>query len=274
MKYTIVIIRPPNYPFSDCFHEVAETVMYGLRSLGHEAEMRDNVFRRNTQHIVFGAHLLPANAPLPEGSILYNLEQVGGGNIGQMQQLAKSYPVWDYSRVNVEEWAKKGIEAVHVPVGYVPEMTRITPQHEDIDVLFYGSVNARRIAILHELRRRKINLVVRVNDAYKDDLNNLIARAKIVLNVHYYESKIFEIVRVGYALANKKAVVSEASADDYQELKGGLCIVPYSEIPDACMSLLMDDNYRKALARQGFENFSSLHEADILNAALREAVPA
>ncbi len=39
--------------------------------------------------------------------------------------------------------------------------------------------------------------------------DELISRAKVVLNVHFYPTAIFEIVRVSYLLANRKAVVGE-----------------------------------------------------------------
>jgi hypothetical protein len=40
-----------------------------------------------------------------------------------------------------------------MPVGYVPELERIRPAPaEDIDVLFFGSVNDRRQRVLDQLR--------------------------------------------------------------------------------------------------------------------------
>lgn len=268
MRYTVVIIRPTGYRFSDCFLEVAETLMYGLRELGHEAEIRENKLRRESTHIFLGPHLVPNYVDFPEGSILYNLEQVDGGNIGCLESLAKRYAVWDYSAVNVEAWKKRGAWAKHVPIGYAPELSRIEPKPQTIDVLFYGSINERRKRIVDELRRMGFNVVARINDAYGKALESLIARAKIVLNVHFYESKIFEIVRVGYALANKKAVVSEVSADDYPHLREGLEIAPYAKIVASCEKLLKSAEERTALARRGFELFSKVHEAEYLKVAL------
>jgi hypothetical protein len=48
---------------------------------------------------------------------------------------------------------------------------------------------------------------------YGEERDALIARARIVLNVHYYESKVFEVVRVSYLLANRKCVLSESGSD-------------------------------------------------------------
>lgn len=272
MKFTLVIVRPPGYRFSDCFKEVSETVMYGLRALGHEAETTENKFRHNTRHIIFGAHLLSPDSSFPPDTVLYNLEQVEGGNIGNLGIIGGKYTIWDYAKPNCDAWAKKRIQAVHVPIGYVPEMTRIYPVKEDIDVLFYGSMNERRRIVLKQLIESGLNVEIRVNDTYGEDLDYLIARAKVILNVHYYEAKVFEIVRVGYALANKKAVVSEESVDDYPQLLGGLVIRPYDEIVDACVELVNDQINREYLGLNGWRVYSEMKETDILSSAIGVSV--
>lgn len=266
----MVIVRPNGYRFSDCFLEVADTVAYGLKSLGHDTRVVENDFRPQDAQIIFGSHLLSRKFPLPENSLLYNLEQIAGGNVGGMMELAKTHVVWDYAAPNVQEWKRIGVDAVHVPVGYSPEMTRIDPVDESIDVLFYGSMNGRRMAVISELFRKGLQVRIRVNDAYGSALDSLIARAKVILNLHYYESKIFEIVRVGYALANRKAVVSEKSVDDYPELSGGIECVPYNSLVDACVDLVKNSDKRRTLAKRGFELYSQMKEAEILEAALND----
>lgn len=247
---------------------MADTIKYGLRELGHDAEVMENKLRHESTHIFLGPHLVPRYMDFPPESILYNLEQVDGGNIGALADLAKRYTVWDYSAMNVEAWKRRGVWAQHVPIGYVPELSRVEPHTETIDVLFYGSLNERRKRIIDELRRRGFNVVMRVNDAYGKTLESLIARAKIILNVHFYESKIFEIVRVGFALANKKTVVSEESADDYPHLREGLAIAPYAKIVESCERLLKSSDDRVKLAQRGFELFSKIHESEYLRPVL------
>lgn len=242
--------------------------MYGLKALGHQSEITENAFRRGSQHIVFGGHLLSADSVLPNDSVLYNLEQVNGGHVGNLATLAKKYTLWDFAKPNCESWAGLDIEARHVPIGYVPEMTRIIPAEKDIDVLFYGSMNPRRHAIIEQLTRLGLNVVSRVNDAYGAVLDSLIARAKIILNIHYATTQLFEIVRVGYALANSKAVVSEQSVDDYPELKDGISIRPYSALVDACKELLAKHKHRAELELRALESFRRMPENEYLEAAL------
>lgn len=260
-KYTVVIIRPKDYLHSDCFKEVATAVTFGIRRMGHECEMAENAFRIGSQHIIFGGHLL-GDVKLPENSILYNLEQVGGGNIGVMPSLAKRSQVWDYSLKNVEDWKAIGIEAAHVPFCYVPELTKLNGSCDDTtDVLFYGCLNERRQKIVNALKSRGVNVETKFG-CYGDDLLAAMNKAKIILNVHFYDSKIFEVVRVGYALANKKAVVSETSADDsdYSHLRDGIKTVEYESVVDACVKLLKNESERKEIANKGFHAYSAMTE--------------
>ena len=55
-----------------------------------------------------------------------------------------------------------------------------------------------------------LNIVFK-NNAWGIVRNELIARSKIILNIHFYLSGILETPRVSYAVANKKFIISENS---------------------------------------------------------------
>ena len=126
--------------------------------------------------------------------------------------------MWDSLR-NIEKWkAMNRLHAPsHVPLGYVPELSQIkASQAQDIDVLFYGSLNERRTAILIALKNAglKVHTVFGVYGKQRDEV---IARCKVVLNIHFYETRVFEFVRIAYLLANSKAGVSECSSENEME---------------------------------------------------------
>ncbi len=152
-----------------------------------------------------------------------------------------------------------------VPIGWVPQLTRIQAAEEDIDVLFYGSLNERRRAVLEELRRRgaRVHVAFGVYGAQRD---SLVARSRIVLNVHYYQAKVFEIVRVSYLLANRRAVVSERGRDPREEaeFEHGVAFAPYDGLVDRCLALLADDEERRRLAKAGFRVMSARRETEYL----------
>jgi hypothetical protein len=96
----------------------------------------------------------------------------------------------------------------------------------------------------------------------------LIGRAKLVLNLHYYEAKLFEIVRVSYLMANGIPVVTEESPDIPEDLRPGLAIAPYEKLAETCKDLVNDLARRVELGRKAFECFSKRDEGEILRKAL------
>src|SRR5580704_10389851 len=247
-RFQITLVRPDGFLHSEAFREVAETLQFGLRSIGHTAQIQENVLDAAATNVLLGAHLLTPQdiSLLPPGSILYNLEQLGGPSLPkQFYEVAVKHRVWDYSLQNIETWKvlKCARPPVHVPLGYVPELSRIKPAPtQDIDVLFYGSLNERRTRIVKALKDAgaKVHTVFGI---YGKERDELIARSKIVLNVHFYDAKIFEIVRVSYLLANSKAIVTECCSDTEieQGLADGVLGLPYSSLVGGCLSLLQDE---------------------------------
>jgi len=270
--YLISIIRPKDYIHSSCFVEVAETLQYALRSLGHKSAILENVVDPQVTNIILGAHLLTLEdiKALPSGSIIYNLEQLDSDHLsGAYYNLATRYQVWDYSLLNIEKWKERdcAFTPLLVEVGYVHELRRI-PRHQtqDIDVLFYGSVNDHRAEILKKLREAGVK-VHSVFGVYGEERDALIARSKIILNLHYYKTNLFEIVRVSYLLTNSKAVVTEVSPD-IGAIRDGVAVFEYDAIVTGCLDLLRDDEKRLSLEARGFALFSRRNAAHILSQAL------
>ena len=274
MKFAVVIVSFPGYVHSQCFEEVAEAVHRGLLELGH-VSMRTNDLSSvepGWRPIVFGSHLLHSSTLFPPGTILYNLEQVGAANVTEDNfRLYGKHALWDYSAANVRKLKELGLDAALVPIGYAETLTRIAPVEEDIDVLFYGAMNQRRADIIQELRYRGAN-VVALEGIYGAERDAMIARAKLVLNIHYYETSVFESARMVYLLANKKCVLSEDSVDP--DFVGGLVFAPYDELVDACRVLLGDEEKRKQIAEKGFEIVRARTMTEDLRAALQSSTSA
>ncbi len=280
-RFHITLVRPEGFLHTEAFREVAETLQFGLRSIGHTAQIQDNSIDPSATNILLGAHLLPAAdaSMVPPGSILYNLEQLGGPSLPKhFYELARRCQVWDYSLHNIATWnvMRCPTPPVHVPLGYIPELSRIkAAPAQDIDVLFYGSLNERRTQIVKALKDAgaKVHILFGV---YGEERDKFISRSKIILNVHFYDAKIFEIVRVSYLLANSKAVVTELCPDT--EVEKGLADAvqgcPYNSLVQACLSLLHNDDSRRKLEARGFQWFSQRKESDILSNAISQSAAA
>ena len=273
-RYSIWIVSPPNYLHSHAFDEVAIGLHAAFRALGLDADVVHDSSRLGDVTIVLGCNLLKGVAPPPPDKrlILFNLEQITPNSPWLTQDylaLLGRYPVWDYSQGNIAELAKMGIRAAHCGIGYAPGLTRIASAPEDIDVLFVGSVNERRLIVLKQLAEKGINVDARFN-LYGAERDAFVARAKIILNVHFYDARLFEIVRVSYLLANKKCVVSETGSDTTfeKQFESGVAFAPYAALAETCMRLLQNPVEREAVAETGFNRFKAMPQTEYLKRVL------
>ncbi|MEB3072029.1 glycosyltransferase family protein [[Mycobacterium] vasticus] len=279
MRFAVAIVSPPNFQHSRAFDEVAEGLHHALLALGHDSVLTDRLDLDERRTIVLGGNILIRRSMKPpKNPIFYNLEQLGedlpSATLPAFYDLFRRYPTWDYSQANIEYLAGLGLpRPIHVPIGYVPELTRITPAPEDIDVLFYGAPYERRYAVLKDLHDRGLR-VKWLSGVYGASRDAWIARSKIVLNMHYWDAKIFEIARVSYLLANKRAVVSERGDDPAleHELKSGVAFADYDDLVDRCVELLADERARRELAEQGYQLFSARDQVAIVDRALSASV--
>lgn len=273
-------VAPEGYVHHRAFDEVVETLEYAARTLDYHVDVVWNALPQDGLNLVVGAHLLePAVArTLTAATVVCNFEPIDlQSTFTDWSRLdaVRSATVWDYSIRNVEyiRALTGNVNLTHVPIGYAPGLSRIAPAgSQDIDVLFYGSLNDRRAYILDQLEARGLT-VVRMFGVYGEERDALIARAKVVLNVHYYEARILELVRVSYLLANRKAVVAEYDertelADD---LKEGLRLARYDELVESAVQLVSDDEARRSLEVNGFATMTRRRAEAILDAPLANA---
>jgi hypothetical protein len=278
-QFSIWIVSPANYVHSRCFEEVALGLQEAFACLELEAPIVTDPTLVRGSAVVLGANLLSLiPKPWPERLVLFNLEQIEEGSPWMKPEyieLLKRYPVWDYSARNLARLKAHGIDHVVLcGIGYMPALTRIGPVSDEFDVLFVGSINQRRRAVLDELAR-KGKSVSAGHVVYGDQRDKLISAAKVVLNMHYYESQVFEIVRVSYLLANSKCVVSESGQDDWLEapLRDGIAFTTYEGLTETCLRLLEQPRERARLAATGFERFCGLSQVPMLSRALASLGP-
>jgi glycosyltransferase involved in cell wall biosynthesis len=266
---TVITVIPAGHIHAAALAELAETVLYGLRRLGYDAAQTPDLMAAKGRIVLVGAHLLPGDAVIPGDAIIYNSEHITWIKSADesYRNLLREYQVWDYSASNatlLTEWLGKHVH--HVPLGYATELSRISrPPEQDIDVLFYGSLNPRRAAVLDQLRQAGL-AVKYAFGVYGEERDALIARAKVVLNVHYYLPGVFENVRVAYLMANRKAVIAEVNMGENvdADLLPGIVTVPYGELAGACRLWVDDDNGRRQLEEMAFRTFAARDMTSIL----------
>ncbi|UCD57360.1 MAG: hypothetical protein JSV16_16390 [Candidatus Hydrogenedentota bacterium] len=257
-KYRISLIMPKGYTHSLCFKEIAELLKGSLNSVGFDCDMKINELADNRINIILGYHLLKFDeALLRYRYIPYQLEQLeakGGWYSENVKRLLENaYEVWDYSEENIGLLNRLNIEAKHLPIGYHESLELIDHETEkDVDILFYGSIGERRRRVLDRLS--DIANVKVLFGVYGEQRDAFISRARIILNIHYYSTEIFEAPRISYLLNNGCFVVSETSPNNPYEAVN-LCLVPYDRIVETCMHYLKHPEEMEDMRRSGYADF-------------------
>ena len=268
----IVIIAPSKYEHWRGLSEISETLKHGFESIGILASQSINTLSPGSTNILLGWHLMNEiqESNLPKNCIIYNLEQLDHLNqalVERLRRLSTNHKIWEYSKKNIEKLTAIGVNMVqHVPIGTMPALSRIKKApNQDIDVLFYGSINPRRKAILDSLMEEGLSVIAAFG-VYGNERDVLISRSKIVLNLHFYESSILEMVRLSYLWANKIAVVAECNS--ITEIPHGMekaaLFLPYPKLVNGCKALIKNATDRESLGLRAYGLMTSRSETEFL----------
>lgn len=271
MRFAIRIQDRQRSRVAACFDDLAAALASALRLSGHTVVFGDGIDGGRT--IIFNA----TNACdwLPGDAILFNAEQVATGrNLIKNLSLFQSHVVWDYSRANIDWLKSNGVgRAVLCAIGYVPEMEKIPSVEPDVDVLWYGALNDRRQEVLYDLERAGL-YVHRLDGVYGEQRDHWVARARVILNWHFEDKAIFEIVRCSHLFANRKAVVTEAGGldPDLEALAHSAAVaVERDGVADACLRLCRDSTARKAIESCGYSQFTRIDFAKSVRDAIAQS---
>lgn len=106
------------------------------------------------------------------------------------------------------------VKIYYVPLSYNPYFKELgkllsDTKEKTIDVLFYGVLTPRRQSLITLLTNNKLKVVSVIRQNY-DQLNILINKSKIVLDIFSYEeNKVFDYYRLSYLLTNGVFVIIE-----------------------------------------------------------------
>lgn len=212
MKITICILQPAGYIHSLALLEVGEYFKCKLEGLHHKVELVKNRFDWSGLNIVLGAHTLREKVDLPRQTIIFNSEQFGketiwNSNSFYLDSLRRNF-IWDYSRQNLENFDSN--QSTLVEFGYEQKLDRIKSKNKSsIDLLFYGSVNPRRKLIIQKLLESNVKVKI-IQNIYAGERDLFISESKCILNLHFYETQIFQTVRCFYPLTNRIPILTES----------------------------------------------------------------
>ncbi len=257
-----VVVSPSSkeFPVAHALDDVADMLLGGLKEAGLEATRSSHPVVGAT-NLILGAHLGIEASSWFSAASLSRMKSAGGRMIiyqtevwssswwtqAFWQRMRSADEVWDYSLENIRKYEfRPSLPAVRrVPLG--PSQSVLvspgTEEEKTVDVLFFGSMNARRLGAMERLRDR--GLVVEVLEGFGDTRAAAIRRAKVVLNMHYYEGAPYEQARLVPLLASGIPVVSEVSSGDEWIASAILHKVEYEHLADECMVLVEHAELRR-----------------------------
>lgn len=205
---------------------------------------------------------------LPDAYIAYQLEQSVSSRWfteDYIRKLENSYAIFDYSLNNIDFLQKKGLyyqKMYFMPIGYNSAYEKLHSEEieEEYDVLFYGDINnERRQKFLSALKEKfKVKIVAEV---FGKALYNELRKAKVIVNIHYYEGALLETTRLFECLSLGKMIVSETSSDidEHQALEKSVDFVPVNDIQKMCERVeywLNNETKRRDKIKQNIQNLN------------------
>lgn len=197
-------------------------------------------------------------AELPELYASFQMEQTVSSRWltdRYMALLEHSFAVFDYSQLNLGYFTSNGLsyrQMYFMPIGYLddyPANRPASPSEKEYDVLFYGDATCDRrkafIARIEEKYQVKV-----IGNLFGEALYEELRKAKVLINVHYYEGALLETTRIYESLSLDCLIVSESSVDidEHENLQD---IVDFVDIGNADAMLerldywLADDQRRE-----------------------------
>lgn len=280
MKICLVQYNPiyPKVSMLDAYNEVVESYQWGFAALGHDVIHRINCFDSTALNIVFGFYM-PLHLGLidtfPPNTIFFNMERCTNQLVPGTgaHYVASKYQIWDYSQSNVLRWntLNPKYPAYYARTSYAPNLEKVPRGVEqDIDVLYYGKVSPDRFDSLQKITGVNTGSlsglsVVTLCNIWGKQRDDFIARAKVTVN--FSNGNTFEVVRVSYLMANKKAVICDYLEEIEIEpdlLHGNPQFVKSSDIQKACQTLVEDDVKRSLYAEEGYELFKQRDIRDVI----------
>lgn len=213
------------YSHHKVFNEIVKGIVYCLKKNNFDCIVVDTIKKHDEDlYIILGLNGFTSKNVIPKHYIAVQLEQTG---VPETPWLTKEYysilnnaiEVWDYSKVNIQNFSNLVSSPIYfMPLLYMPSLThhnRLSTK-KDIDVLFMGALNEKRVNFINKLKDNNINVHVAAYNLWGRKRDAIVARSKILLNIHFYENAILETARLSYILSMGECIViSEKSSDSF-----------------------------------------------------------
>jgi hypothetical protein len=234
-----------------------------------EAKVAEESLSAKTFYLLFNSHNCTDTFPFNIKYAVFNYEQAGSPYILRQQYLTLmclGVCVFDYSHYNAEYLRSKiNKRVVVVPYSYHSSLTVLShdvTDTEEYDVMFYGFMNDNRKKYASLLESSNLKVKWHTNySIFGDQLIEEMKKAKIILNIHYYDNpSVLEITRIIPAVSNYKLVLSERSTDTKadERFKDIIVFIDENTVVSECKKYVENPQLRHQRISEAFERFKNL----------------
>lgn len=164
------------------------------------------------------------------------------GSLEYLEYLEKAINVWDYTS--------------NFKIGYSKIWESEYQQMKPIDILFYGSLNDRRLSILNSINN--VTIVSGDNSCYGDSLwVDYITKSKIILSIAFYDPSNNDLFRIAPLLSNRCFVISEKCNDNEFNNNSNILSCNKEEIASLCDYYLKNPLKRLEWIDKGYNYIKS-----------------
>ena len=286
-KFAISIIKIPNHEHYKIYEYAQNLLYFGLSNLGFDVIITDNHNYEDRRYIILAAFWLKSHNDsscekkiiIKNNSIVWNLEQCSNNLHFDPYYLSilKNYEVWDFDYENAKRLNIKFNLNIYkiLEFGFVRQLQKIVHKNfneKDIDLLFIGGFNKRRLKILKDASILGLK-VHRLFGVYGYERDQFIARSKLLLNLHISDNLDecpLEKERIGYYLNNACAVLSEQGNNSLENLlwSQAICVCKYEELAFKALELLNNPGQIAKLQVEGLNFFKKRKMEDYLKKVL------
>ena len=200
------------------FHTISKVIAH---ELNYKCEITDDLTKSDGIWILFFDSFYHGIHKIINGKyIAVQTEPLHAkGNSEYYEYLRNAMSVWDYT--------------TNFKIGYSKIWESEFQQIKPIDVLFYGSLNDRRMSVLSQIKNVKI--LGGDTSLCGDSLwNDYISKSKIILSLAYYEPSNNDLFRIAPLLSNRCFVISEKCNDSEFNNNPNLLVCEKEQIPELC----------------------------------------
>lgn len=188
----------------------------------------------------------------------------------------QSLSVWGYTPETRDFALQAQKPFTWVPFGYSPyyeqvfdEVTGGHRPDQDIDVLFFGWMTARRKKLLDQLQESgvKCMFISQHHPVRGVELERLIARSKIILGIFGYDdiqTHVPDLARFDFILSNRLFLLHEklSSTGHDPEFEANVPMFEYERLVPECLHYLAHQELREQRAQQAYEWFKKCRALD------------